>query len=884
MLKGELEFSSLFTDAYALDVVFKKYPQYTKRIINFMMKLEGAAAISASDLANLGVLYPEHKSLFILPLLRHANVYRRVIQDVEDLIKVESVYSAYRGRLIRPVIKRIGRYKHVINDIKALIQIVAAFPEYRNDILNKALSSFESFAHVVESSANIEIFLKHFPDVVDRFLDFSLRHVDRIKNMHPKFNMNNLISKFAGYRAEYVGQLAFNSHVNYMVYVIATHTRPTIDTHIEYLVSSQEERERVIRQLGLLKEAIDQSNTVLTAFQRRTFYLIIEGYQNKVVNLMVALGPENALKLLTSFASKSSIVLERFLKAYTTVIRKHSMKYIRRLSETFSDDLDKKSEIDRWRDLLSSVGLLGRMNNGGTKALVQLHDELKGDATLENEKNKIVRVLYRLQMNKFGLDDVDISENKAYQALSQSRYFSRLVSATDVMNSDRKLPMHTSWFREMIKFDLTGGSVDDFLHDTQQANPVGKMIAVHNKQVREKLVAAGIDAGKAVRYQKARYFVYDEKIKRRDEYEAIGKDIKVRSEVAQSKLNELLINESTCAQVQDVLGQAAFNVMCVRGKSIIRTISNMIFQLTRGKAAENAIGDRVVSKANYDVLLKLRDKLDYFLNNIFIKDVRARIGGSCYYALNDLLDSISRLERTVNEFKPRKFRAQQWDKSRSDTLLLGNYFQCCVSAGGESFDGMIERRLDDGMPIIVIIDEETNEPVCGAWLFFAEDELDHQVKLGVNFLELNNSYSRDRKLSNTLVSNLLYFIGEMYAKDIGVTSVVMRRLISEWGHAYGNINEFNQLKLINCHFSQKLGGFCPHPDGPVTSYYLVALNVRQFHQYTLDDLKKEYPGVVIDLGSGVSEMPLAMFGASRSDELKVGLPSAGVDPVSALSR
>ncbi len=143
-----------------------------------------------------------------------------------------------------------------------------------------------------------------------------------------------------------------------------------------------------------------------------------------------------------------------------------------------------------------------------------------------------------------------------------------------------------------------------------------------------------------------------------------------------------------------------------------------------------------------------------------------------------------------DEFKKTKnFRVQQWDKNKISTFFLGNYLSCCLATNGSQFPAIVQRRMDNAMFMHVVIDENTGEPVCGNWLFFAKDSNDDNVVFVVaNFFEIRSNYGSKTELRELLVSELIKFTGD-FSQEINAKAFLMRPL------TYGLIPDFSHYNV-----------------------------------------------------------------------------------------
>ena len=91
--------------------------------------------------------------------------------------------------------------------------------------------------------------------------------------------------------------------------------------------------------------------------------------------------------------------------------------------------------------------------------------------------------------------------------------------------------------------------------------------------------------------------------------------------------------------------------------------------------------------------------------------------------------------------------------------------------------------MDQAMFFHVVVDEETNLPVCGNWLFLGEDtDNPDDAYVTANFFEIIAALGATTALNQALADHLLSFTGQ-FAKDIGSKGLVLRPL------TYGQIKD-----------------------------------------------------------------------------------------------
>lgn len=185
---------------------------------------------------------------------------------------------------------------------------------------------------------------------------------------------------------------------------------------------------------------------------------------------------------------------------------------------------------------------------------------------------------------------------------------------------------------------------------------------------------------------------------------------------------------------------------------------------------------------------------------------------------------------------PHSFRVAQWDKTRLDTLFLGNAVECCLSVGGSQFQAMLLRMMDDAVIFHVVTDLKTHKPIALLWLYFAKNEKNEMV-LVANFTEIKGKYGAKEYLRQSIMDALFCFTGEWYCRDFpGIAHFLV--VLIEYGWNAGQVNFPQQYSGR----LEKLGGAFLS-SGDISSkecqqdrltvwYYLNSLNGTLFNQYT----------------------------------------------------
>ena len=234
------------------------------------------------------------------------------------------------------------------------------------------------------------------------------------------------------------------------------------------------------------------------------------------------------------------------------------------------------------------------------------------------------------------------------------------------------------------------------------------------------------------------------------------------------------------------------------------------------------------SKTQIQTILTIFSKLPQQLTTAGIKEHRTHLSKHII-EMNEIIANSGK--KPLKETK--QFNVMHWHKSDIHTLLLGDYWGCCLSTDGGQFPAMVQRRCDAAMMMHAVIDIQSGEPVSGNWLFFASDKnKPDDIYVVASFFEIRASYGLKKELRDEMVKQLLLFTGR-YAKAINTKGLLIRPL------TYGIIPDFGSLfdkKKISI---EKIGGFYSpsyYNGGTHAHYYLDALNLDEFYLFSEDKI------------------------------------------------
>lgn|SRR3990167_5721964 len=905
VLNNPEERSQFIKNMYDLTELGKVLPSCHEELIRPILSdpIECSRLVkNCDDLIALGKVFPSYQARIIQLILRNPDLSTRFISNYNDLIKIASAFPSHKNKVFENVLGSVENLCQLSKSesigTKSLIKL---FPAYQLTIINLTLANDVVFFRCVQTRNDLKYLCENssgcMQKIADNILKFDdekfisvVKSVDQLCELGPLFRNEREsiiarvksigLEKFDGYndvnrlmrlsevfpscRLE-IRELIFNDpelldkslpggmvnferitalfpeYRQYLIFkfcvflphllaykfqkvIIESRDRGPYKRCIELLEVGSDRKKEARQMLDRFESTFINSNKVIEVCRRRNFNtLFVENYFC-MMNLMIIMCPARALTLFSTMMSQSVQHFEQFFRVYKCIYCMPDLiNLLRSLLDKYQNCLDEKDSIHIWEKMLLTMSLLGSLDRPDfekycSTKINEINSQLN-NLSLESVLEKISLIAKEASLAILGLDDNTHRINRGkYSEFMNTTVWTRLTYNV------KYLGKYQGWYKAMLVCDSTDQSLGKLLHDTSQHDTNTKVIALHNRKIHEDFTSHGINADHVVYYKRTLPFTYSELLKKDVDWKAKATriisnltNLKASFEKHLSNSNDIHVKRST------------------------RIIANLLQQFTKGNGnvADGAVVKRMKSKGVRSLITGLSEELEKL--SITCNDVKHNV--------SDFMISIKDFEEcekpSVHE---RKFRVLQWDKSRPDTFLLGNYLDCCLAASGGNFEAIIERRLDDAMQMHVVIDDKTNKPVCGAWLFFGYDSEEGKVILVANYIELNNKHSKDRRLVDTLLSHLLYFTGELYAKDIVIESgnrlpFAMKKL------TYGNITKSHSLNgfdMVEYHFNDKLGGFCGNPDGTNNSYYLASLNNKSnFQLYTPKGLKKEFPNVII---------------------------------------
>lgn len=793
-----------------------------------------------SDFEALTKAFPQHEKALAQIVRKDAVLFQRVIKDRDDIYWIMQHSPNHHQQITHLVLENKEIFESVTTSPSrpyTIGDLLCLFPKCKELIFSKVVLSF---AEIIRDSHDLSIVARIFPAHQYDLLNWLFTKPEVLKEFISD-DLNSLLNAFPKQRQKimlFAARCAPNLVLENITAEKEMDNEQRIDLCIKELERGRANKNKASAEIKSLQKAFEESNKMLTPFQRRSYAEIRDKYIEGILNLMIALSPERALAFLTGLASKSVMRLEQFLTAYKLITDPKLLDFLNLLMNQFAATLTDKKSTQLWHEILVVLSVLSAKIKTNEvsfyETILRLGTQLAG-ASLQEVRTELSSVLKKLCIDSLGVD-VDCNDiNQDKLNVFMGSRFSHLLMVNNADDSDSSDEnAYDYWYKAMLKCDITDQPLDEMVHDCSQNDTKLRVIAEHNANIRKQFYSLGLNPEKVTHYKRTHPFTYTVDKNKEVDWKKLGTDI----------LNCL-------------------NTINANGHKELKLVEKIVQELTKGKNAVEELAKRIQSPAIETLFKKLTNHL-------------GRLKESSFNAGKEVKESLTTLEQLFVGFfdskKPvvKHYYVQQWDKSRNDTFFLGNYLNCCLKASGEKFNAIIERRLDDAMPVHVVMDSETNEPICGAWLFWAKDKSDDTLKLVVNFLEIGQDYGNNESLMNTLVANLLHFTAELYAKDVilkgtTVPPLIIRRL------NYGNIPDCVELDDVECSFPSKVGGFCNTPAGDPSSYYLAALGDTSFHLYSSEGLRKQYPKVIIPKNVPSLASDSTFFGGNNGNhQSKVG--------------
>jgi hypothetical protein len=388
----------------------------------------------------------------------------------------------------------------------------------------------------------------------------------------------------------------------------------------------------------------------------------------------------------------------------------------------------------------------------------------------------------------------------------------KLIAATKKMSDNE----YQAVYLNLLKLDLTGGDVDDFLHNKGQDNEIGKRLAYHNDAIRTKLLAKQITPQAALNYKKTLDFSV-----------SLKTNVVLASQDEQYKILLTFLN-----QLSEEIGKMRcepFTDLKKLGVFLNKVKSTYSKSLEIDKTIKDYVGE-------INVILTTLTEKEYFFSdsfNEFSQHAREQ------YKVIKGAQTQSKEKNTYH------FQVEQWNKNKIDTFFLGDEVGCCLATTNAQFHAMVQRRMDDAMLFHVAVDQDTGRAAALIWLYLAETA-DNKIVLMANFFEVHSKYAANETLRIALLNGLLQFTHQYGQDNPNISDFYMNKLNYGW-----NIRDLDQYPKQELILIDKLGGpFIPQMGLELGSqwaqdpemielvrahtqekYYLVSLSQNEFHRF-----------------------------------------------------
>jgi hypothetical protein len=615
------------------------------------------------------------------------------------------------------------------------------------------------------------------------------------------------------------------------------------------------------KQLGDFLQIYIKVNKQAERFQQRDLAAFFYRYGEKMMQLIQIMGTE-AITVLRKQLAGTVLSLEQFISIVPTI----DDELIPTLKDYFATLRTPvhPEQVELFITCLISITILKEMgapwkeemdipyNEREEAQKRAFKDYIMGLAT-GHTPQEFLRALVQVLISKLLPNmDIELSDDQIATMLERMppERFAKLANASHKMQHDQ----YREVFLELLKLDLTGGSIDQFLHDPKQTNQVGQDLALHNQAIRAQLTAKGIDPSMALNYTYKHHFIVTtgsvESNTLDNQYLVLWDYILQLNEQTKRVLSQEKIHGTTHEkQLKAIL------------KSI-DAIKKSIEAIESEKRTSQAIAKLVQQDINKALITKIKKNITALMSHG--ADLPAEFNEFAQH-MSDQVELISASEQRAKEapvaknLKPKThyFSVEQWSKEKTMTFFLADEVGCCLATNGHQFQAMVQRRMDDGMLFHVVIDQSTGKPAALVWLYLAETSTG-DIALMSNFFEIHAKYGISDETRKAILHGLLEF-NQHYLKDNPqIKGFYMNQLKYGW-----HKNDISSYPVKHLAVKDKIGG--PYIAGDIKQrmcwadaetqakvlektrnmYYLVSLNESSFHEFSPAVLAQEVtPGFV----------------------------------------
>ncbi|MGI6374230.1 MAG: hypothetical protein ACOX0C_02750 [Patescibacteria group bacterium] len=352
------------------------------------------------------------------------------------------------------------------------------------------------------------------------------------------------------------------------------------------------------------------------------------------------------------------------------------------------------------------------------------------------------------QLLAFIAEEVGVSEDeiKTKREDWKTEYLPNLVS-NDQMLESRGMDNARELYRSLLKASFKN-EFDNFLFDTNQDDEVGQDVALHNSKVKEIFTDNGIDFAKWLKYEATQDFLVSTEVEidRKEHYQSI----------LSARVTDVI---NALAPLKDKLSSREYQPLLhiLEGKD------------KKGLNSSNQLQEQF-------------NNLKERINNLQNKEEYSNFPEwpTVYEYLGHLEEAVVDMNKPnfkETEQRERGFRVKLWDRDPKKDLFQGNYSQCCIAVGVKDApvgggltthdpSTVMQYLADTGINVIEILEEGKRDPIGNTWIFVSKNS-DGEPILVLDNIELNNNYTKDPHINNSLRDNLFQFAKD-YAKEVGL--------------------------------------------------------------------------------------------------------------------
>lgn len=444
----------------------------------------------------------------------------------------------------------------------------------------------------------------------------------------------------------------------------------------------------------------------------------------------------------------------------------------------------------------------------------------------------LAEILLRRIMQERGVQLSEPEIIKMLERMEPTR-FAQLAAASQRMAADE----YRDVYLNLLQLDLTGGDIEDFLHNPEQENETGQNLARHNQAIRTKLKTNGISPKTALGYDRIFEFIVlpdnGVNVSQGNLQIVLWTYLNRLKEEAEAALTNPLItnskNKDRIIAILNCMSELQKTANGIESANSAMVIANVLI-----KPNAKALVTKIIR--NIDALIANKAETSTIFNE-FAQHTKDQV---------DLIEKAAQHKeegRSPTKISMHYFSVEQWSKEKAMTFFLGDEVGCCLATTNSQFPAMVQRRMDDALLFHVAIDKITGRPAALIWLYLAETQ-EGKIALVANFFEVNAKYAVNDNLRRALLNGLLKFTQQYCEDNPGIDAFYMNQLSYGW-----NIRDLDSYPVVDIAIADKLGG--PYIPG-VTSdqidmendeilqqiqsltrqkYYLVSLDQSRFHKF-----------------------------------------------------